>query len=236
MFENYGYCHCCDSPVSFVARNEWWRDHYLCARCGCLPRERATMYCIEKFFPEWRKAVLHESSPTLLRGPSVRFRKEVPHYIPTYYFPDTLPGTTERGYRCENLERLTFADNSIDLHVTQDVFEHILDPRAAFREIARTLKPGGAHLFTVPLVNKNAPTRFCATRNRDGSIAQLVDPPKYHGDPLSTEGSLVTVNWGYDITQHIFEACGLFTEMVWIDALELGIRAECIEVLITRKA
>ena len=29
------------------------------------------------------------------------------------------------GVRCENLEALTFADSSIDLHVSQDVFEHL---------------------------------------------------------------------------------------------------------------
>jgi hypothetical protein len=59
--------------------------------------------------------------------------------------------------------------------------------------------------------------------------------PEYHGNPLSSEGSLVTVNWGYDITNFIFETSGLFTEIVFLDILECGIRAEYIEVLITRK-
>ena len=36
--------------------------------------------------------------------------------------------------------------------------EHIFDPSKAFSEIARTLKTGGAHIFTVPLINKNKPT------------------------------------------------------------------------------
>jgi hypothetical protein len=46
---------------------------------------------------------------------------------------------------------------------------------------------------------------------------------------------LVTVNWGYDITNFIFETSRLFTEIVFLDILEYGIRAEYIEVLITRK-
>jgi hypothetical protein len=62
-----------------------------------------------------------------------------------------------------------------------------------------------------------------------------VEPPEYHGNPISSEGSLVTVNWGYDITNFIFETRGLFTEIVFHDILEYGIRAEYIEVLITRK-
>ncbi len=32
--------------------------------------------------------------------------------------------------------------------------EHIFDASKAFQEIARTLKSGGAHIFTNPLVNK----------------------------------------------------------------------------------
>ena len=46
---------------------------------------------------------------------------------------------------------------------------------------------------------------------------------------------MVTVKWGYDIVKYIFEACGLFTHIVFIDNLEFGIRAEYIEVLITYK-
>ena len=40
---------------------------------------------------------------------------------------------------------------------------------------------------------------------------------------------------GYDITRHIFEACGMFTTVWRIDSLELGIRAELNEVLVTAK-
>jgi SAM-dependent methyltransferase len=235
MFENYGFCYCCNAVVKFEASNDWWRDHYLCSNCKSIPRERALMYCAEKYFPEWRNVVIHESSP-VDRGASARFRREARHYLTSQYYPHVLPGKMYQGNRCEDFENLTFSDNSIDLHVSQDVFEHLFDPAAAFKEIARTLKPGGAHLFTTPLVNKGAPTKICAIRNPNGDIVHLVSPPEYHGNPVSEKGSLVTVRWGYDITRFIFQASGLFTEMIYIDALELGIRAEYIEVLITRKA
>ncbi len=45
-------------------------------------------------------------------------------------------------------------------HLTQDVFEHLFDPAAAFREIARTLQPGGAHVFTTLLVRKTSQLAF----------------------------------------------------------------------------
>ncbi len=233
MFNNYGFCYSCNQETTFAAQNNWWRDSYLCSHCGSIPRERALMYCLEKFFPEWREKIIHESSP-VERGTSLRLRNEAKGYFATHYFPEIKRGEIHEGFQNENLEQLSFADQSIDLHISQDVFEHILNPAQAFREIARTLKHGGAHIFTTPLVNKKLPTQWCAKMNPDGKIEYLLDPPEYHGNPISADGSLVTVHWGYDITRFIFEACGLFTELVYIDALDLGIRAEFIEVLITR--
>src|SRR5262249_41026647 len=79
-------------------------------------------------------------------------------------------------------------------------------------------------------------TQFCASLAPDGTVIHLVEPPEYHSNPISSAGSLVTVNWGYDITNFIFETSGLFTEIVFLDILECGIRAEYIEVLIARKS
>ena len=234
LFTNTGFCYSCNQPSRFTATKDWWRDYYTCDNCGSIPRERAVMYCIEKFYPEWQEKVIHESSP-VFRGTSLRLKNEAKHYLPTQFFPGVERGIKYRGFRNEDLEQLTFDDESIDLHITQDVFEHIFDPAQSFREIARTLKPSGAHIFTTPLVRKNAPTRWCARKDRYGVIEHLLDPPEYHGNPVSAEGSLVTVHWGFDIVKFIYDACGLFTEMIYIDAIELGIRAEYIEVLVTRK-
>ena len=169
------------------------------------------------------------------RGANRRLAKEAPAYITSQYYAGVAPGTIVNGVRCENLEHLTFDNETLDLHITQDVFEHLFDPAAAFCEIARTLRLGGAHVFTTPLVRKNQPTRFCASLAPDGSVIHLTEP-EYHGNPISSEGSLVTVNWGYDITNFVFETSGLFTEIVFLDILDCGIRAEYIEVLVTRKS
>jgi len=236
MFRNKGYCYCCASTVEFVATSDWWRDDYRCTKCDSIPRERAVMYCIEKFFAQWRELGIHESSPVPGRGASRRLKDEAPGYVPTHYYRNIAAGEIVNGVRCEDLENLSFEDESVDLHVTQDVFEHLFNPAAAFREIARTLRPGGAHVFTTPLVRKNQSTRFCAHLAPDGTVVQLIEPPEYHRNPISSEGSLVTVNWGYDITDFVFETSGLFTEIVFLDILDCGIRAEYIEVLITRRS
>lgn len=233
-FENYGYCNCCDQNTKFIALNEWFRDHYKCSVCGSIPRERALMYCIEKFFPNWRENVIHESSPCP-HGASVKLKKHARTYIPSQYYPDIKPGTIHNGVRCENLENLMFKDESIDLHITQDVMEHILNPEKTFKEIARTLRPGGMHIFTVPLVNKNKPTEECARKVLTETFIIHLCEPEHHGNPVSKQGSLVTRRWGYDICDYIFKTSGLFTKIIYIDALELGIVAEFIEVLITVK-
>jgi len=234
VFTNRGFCYGCNQKTKFIARDDWWRDSYVCVKCGSIPRERALMYCVENYFPNWKEFKIHESSPCE-RGPSIRFRNEAKEYIPSQYFPGQKPGEILQGFRNEDLENLTFDDYSIDLHISQDVFEHIVDPALAFREIERTLKPGGAHIFTTPLVNKLKPSQQCVKRGENGELIQLIEPKEYHGNPISEEGSLVTMYWGYDITSYIKSACGLSTDIVMIDSLDYGIRAELIEVLITRK-
>jgi SAM-dependent methyltransferase len=234
MVKNHGFCYSCNRRTVFRAKGDWWRDDYVCENCLSIPRERAIMYCIEKFFPNWKNLKIHETSPSN-RGTSTRLMMEATQYISSQYFKRVPSGSTHNGVLCEDLEDLSFADESIDLHVSQDVMEHIYNPSKAFKELARTLKPGGAHIFTVPLVNKNIPSTVCASLRSDGSVEHLLSEPEYHGNPISEEGSLVTMHWGFDITTFIFQSCGLFTEMVYIDSLEYGIRAEYIEVLITRK-
>ena len=234
VLQNEGYCPTCDRTVTFTAYETWLRDHYCCSNCGSIPRERALMLCIERFFPQWREFRIHESSPGN-RGASVKLASQSFSYIGSHYFPDTPLGATHSsGWRNENLEDQTFADESFDLVVTQDVMEHIFHPDRAFQEIARTLKPGGAHVFTVPIVRKHQPSQIRASLGDDGQPVHLF-PPEYHGNPIDGSGSLVTMHWGYDICDYIQQCSGLSTTMVYIDDLSHGIRAEYIEVLVSRK-
>ena len=232
MFKSAGHCPTCDRDVDFIARDPWLRDHFVCSNCGSIPRERALMVTVDSYFPDWRNAVIHESSPGN-RGASVRLANECPHYIPSHFFPDRPVGSLVGTFRCENLGALTFDDESIDIHVTQDVMEHIFHPSTVFREIARTLRPGGMHIFTVPLVNKGAPSMPRA--RMEGEKIIHLEPESYHDNPVGDGRSLVTVDWGFDICRHIFESSGLFTHLVHIDDLTRGIRAEYIEVLVTVK-
>ncbi|VXD25591.1 methyltransferase domain-containing protein [Planktothrix paucivesiculata] len=234
VMKNQGYCYTCDQEVEFSSHQAWLRDSYKCNNCGSIPRERALMYCIEKFYPHWKQLSIHETSPAS-RGASLKLKNNCPNYQTSQYFPEFPLGETHSsGWRNEDLENQTFADETFDLVISQDVMEHIFNPEKAFSEIARTLKHGGAHIFTVPIVNKQKPSSVRATLEANGEINYL-EEAQYHGNPVNPQGSLVTRDWGYDICDFILKHSGLYTTIVYIDDISLGIRAEYIEVLISRK-
>ncbi|MFA6954576.1 MAG: class I SAM-dependent methyltransferase [Thermoanaerobaculia bacterium] len=233
LFEHPGRCPICEKRVTFVARNPWFRDNLLCPGCGSIPRERALMFCIERFLPDWSRGHVHESSP-IERGASIKLRGSA-RYVASQFDPSIAPGARGAGgWVNQDLEKQTFSDNSFDLVVTQDVFEHIFDIDAAAREIARTLRPGGVHVFTTPLINGTKPSEPTAIREADNSITHLV-PPSYHGNPMSADGALVTWHFGFDLASRIASVSGLPTIVVALDRLDLGIRAEFIEVFISFK-
>lgn len=194
VFSNRGFCPICSESATFTAESEWLRDGYRCMTCDGIPRERALMSVLAAHYPNWRDLVVHESSP-VQRGVSRLLQTQCRRYVASQYLPNQQSGHVIKGIRCENLEAMSFEDASIDLHITQDVFEHLFNPEKAFAEIARTLKAGGAHIFTVPLVNKGRPSVRRAALDSDGQPLFL-SAPEYHANPMSSGGSLVTFDWG----------------------------------------
>ncbi len=134
--------------------------------------------------------------------------------------------------RNEDLERLTFPDESFDLFITQDVFEHIFDVCIAFREIARVLRQGGAHVFTVPYWPDRS-TRMRAIRT--GSDIEHLSKPIYHDDPIDPTGVLVVRDWGSDLTGIIKKACGLDTQIFAPNDRRKGLLGDFAQVFVTTK-
>jgi hypothetical protein len=127
-----GYCPICEMKTVFIKRDKWLRDFYLCARCQSIPRWRALIYVLQTHFPNWRDLKVYESSPG--GASSAKLRRECKNYLASHFFHGVTSGEMHQGFRCENLERQTFGSGEFDLVITQDVFEHILDPaRGCFR-------------------------------------------------------------------------------------------------------
>lgn len=233
-FKTQGFCPCCGKETTFTSKNTWFRDYLFCDNCGSIPRERALMKCIEMFFPDWRNKKIHESSPTMWRGPSVRFRDECKNYYASQYWPDKKRGELVDGiYNIDLEKQSSIKKNTFDLVVTQDVFEHLYNPHKAAKEIARTLKKGGAHIFTVPMVNKEKPTEKWSVIKK--KKIHFLYNEEYHSNPVDPEGSPVSYHYGYDLAHLFYKWAKTPTAIVYIDDLSLGIRAEYIEVMISRK-
>lgn len=188
------------------------------------------MHTLNKHFPEWRNLHIHESSPG--GAASNKIARECSYYTSSNFYPAIPRGQYVDEHRCENLEALTFSDESFDMIITQDVMEHVLNPQNAFAEIARTLKPGGAHVFTVPWYYwKNTVVR---AKLKNGNI-EYIEEPIYHLNPIDKNGSLVTIDYGRDFFDLIYRSSNMITMAIQIKDISMGINAKFIEVFISWK-
>jgi SAM-dependent methyltransferase len=188
------------------------------------------VHTLQQFIPDWRNLAIHESSPSGLTFE--KFSAECQNYIPTQFFPEVSTGTIHQGFRCEDLARQTFADESFDIVITQDVLEHLLDPIASLKEICRTLKPGGLHIFTVPWYSwqdTKIRVRKC------GDEIEYLEEPDYHGNPIDEKGSLVVTEWGRDLVDTIYACTGMTTTVMQVHDKYIGAEAKFIEVFLSSK-
>jgi SAM-dependent methyltransferase len=131
-------------------------------------------------------------------GPFRPLLKELAGYATSYYWADVEPGKSRDGLRCENLEALTYSACCFDLVLSSDIFEHVRRPMVAFAEVYRVLKPGGRHIFTVPMNWPLEPLtvqRVDVSKDEDRHLL----PAVYHGAPLDPAGSLVYNDFGMDL-------------------------------------
>lgn len=235
-----GECILCGGEVRFLNKGEVPRYDCVCMSCGSVPRHRAIIHGISRYVPEWGGLAIHESSPS--EGSSDYLRKYAKNYSFSHYFQghesgEMVPFLGEE-IMCQNIEKMSFAEESFDLFITQDVLEHIFSPEKAFKEIGRVLKKGGTHIFTLPWYSEYTKTRCRA--KLDDSHSQSVqikhlEKPMYHGNPIDQEGSLVTYDWGQDLIDIIYQASGMHTTVYLYENKRYGLEGEFLEVFISRK-
>lgn len=198
-----GHCGLCAGPVHFLHRVDNPREDPLCARCGSVPRQRAVVRVLRDLGIDLARADVHEASPSL--GSWQFLRRRCRHFTASLWLPGVRPGGRVGVFHHVDLQQQPFGDRVFDLVVTQDVLEHVPDPMAALREIHRTLRPGGHHVFTVPR-RREQPTRqraaFC-----DGAVHHLL-PAEYHRDPSNRAGTLVVTDWGMDLEALVADRAG----------------------------
>lgn len=238
-----GYDPICSKQDKFRSINGWFRDDYISEECRTQPRERALGFVLANILHIFNRTgvVIHESSPNDF-GSSFKFKSMFPKYVSSQYsftVPCGQPVSSTNGDFSLDLEnQYCIPDSSYDIIISQDVFEHIYDPEKAFAEIARTLKPGGFHIFTVPLTSKQYKTFRAAVRDIETGKVNLYAPPEIHGNPMGQGGSLLTTQWGYDIVNIIKSATNrtMDTKVIYVESDFLGIQfSEYREVLVSQK-
>lgn len=214
-----GRCPICGKLSLFICldRFDSAKNHLSCLFCRSVARNRlmarvlleeakSSSRSIAGFAGSNTLSIYHTATTDVFN----RLLQKNEYFTCSDYFPDVRTGTVigERQY-CQNLEALTFADNSFDIVITEDVFEHIRDDSKAFAEVYRVLKPGGVHLFTVPFLFDRPTLQRIDT---SGMEDRMLTPPEYHGDPIRGQ-ILAYRTYGIDLFARL-ERIGFTTQLI----------------------
>ena len=183
-----------------------WRERLVCPYCLMNNRQRLIAAIVSQYLKSRNTTPINvyfmEQITPIYNWAKKTFSQ---HSIigSEYLGPELDSGEFVKGIRHEDLKNLSFEDNSIDLIVSNDVFEHVSDSCLAFIECARVLRPGGIMLFTVPFYSENDSSVTRAIM-KGKEIVHLL-PPVLHGNPVSAKGALVFTDFGWDLLSRIKE-------------------------------
>jgi GT2 family glycosyltransferase/glycosyltransferase involved in cell wall biosynthesis len=228
-----GFCVPCNKDVSFLVdlqaggRRQGsqlipnWRERMVCPLCQMNNRQRLIATLIKKelcsresknvYFME-QVTPIYNWAKTTLDGHD---------FVGSEYLGyEYEGGTTIKGIRHEDIEKLSFSNAQFDLIVSNDVFEHVPHPIKAFSECARVLKKGGVMLTTIPF-HRDRDLSVVRAKLSDNQLEHIL-PPIYHGNPVSNEGSLVFTDFGWDLLDVIKEAGFLDVTIDIYNSAEFG--------------
>jgi SAM-dependent methyltransferase len=189
-------CRCCDRITIFLSRSDA-TEFRVCLFCSANERyELLAIEINERYGKSLAEKKILELDP---HSPLRRLLSRSDTYVRSFYDVKKAPGSLGAdGSFCEDITRLTFEDSSFDLIISSDVLEHVPCLDKAFQEMARVLKPGGAHLFTVPPRAKTLKRAEVVA----GKVCHI-EPPEYHCDPLVNGGILTFWDIGPDLPELI---------------------------------
>jgi len=225
------HCAICGSRGEFkVAEKTAARDNFRCGNCRGMLRQRdAAQLIVDEFgdgtYLDLRTLATSGEMDDLniyevgMRGPIEARLKHLPNYVQSYFWDDVKPGDWNNDIQCQDLRALTYADNSFDLITSLEIFEHVFDAQKAMNEVARVLKPGGVHIFSMPVRYPLPAKSTVRARLVDGKVEHLVEPRYHVAGDLSK--SLVVTDWGRDFKE-LHQKAGLKLNMIRRSAPGVG--------------
>lgn len=190
-FTTSGRCYPCGKTVEFLVDYNYsyisnnvsvinWRERLVCPHCWLVNRHRAAIHLFELVLSpgSGSKIFMGEQTTALYKWFSAKYE----NVMGSEFLGDSVPlgHKNEEGLRNEDFTKLSFADDSFDYIISNDIFEHIPNYEKAFQESFRVLKPGGALFFTVPFRSNMAENLVRASVKENGEIEYHL-PPELHG-------------------------------------------------------
>jgi SAM-dependent methyltransferase len=204
-----GYCVLCDATQRFLCpelaggQAPSLRESLVCARCRNNARQRAAAGLLIGDGSTSTRTYVTEQAGPLYRA----LRRRVADLVGSEYAQSRARRWRLRAWlwrhglfeplRFGDVTALPFANGSFDSILSLDVLEHVPEYRAALREFARVLRPGGTLVLSVPFYADREGTGTLARIDAAGRIEHL-QPPEYHGDPLGG-GVLCFHHFGWDL-------------------------------------
>jgi hypothetical protein len=163
-------------PGCYLNNRQRWMMQYVKRALGA-PGAAKNLYLFEQTTPFYRCALKQLPHASVVGSEYLGFQAQ--------------PGTVVNGIRHEDAMNLSFGDASLDLIVSNDVFEHVPDYARAFSEAARVLRTNGKLLFSIPFYANQAAT---VPRARlEGATLKILLPEQHHGP------CLVFHDFGWDL-------------------------------------
>jgi SAM-dependent methyltransferase len=214
------FCLCCNAKTSMTINFDNstlvdsvpipnWREALVCNVCQMNNRQRLIGKLIQSEVsknPNLCLYIMEQVTPIYkwLTGTFPNLEIKGSEYL-GYEFEG---GVFYDGIRHEDVMNLTLAPESVDLIVSNDVFEHIPDFRKGLEECVRVLRVNGTMLLTIPFYTSHDCSEVRATFHENK--LKLIKSPQYHGNPLSPDGSLVFHDFGWDLMD-TFKSLGFGT-------------------------
>lgn len=201
-----GFCSLCKEEVDLFydlessdLENINFRERLWCPKCYSSNRMRASFSIIDEITGDKTGLNIYcQEQVTLFFQQIQKLYGKTSTVTGSEFFGFDVPGgKIIDGIRSENALDLSFEDNSFDIIISNDVYEHIPDIEKAFSEAYRTLKTGGYLVYTVPF-SAGLDKSELRAKIENGDVV-LLKEKQIHGNPMSKEGSLVFYDFGWDI-------------------------------------
>lgn len=212
-WEVAGHCHVCERSSAFGLDFLWsdgrtpnFRERLVCKFCGLSNRQRFTFTFVRDVLRARRgqgRAYIYEQTTPFYHA--ARDGWSAAEIIGSEYLGhERRSGDVVDGILHQDALALSFADGEFDVIVANDVYEHVPDDGAAFREAARVLADDGRLIFSIPFFAAHQKTRRRA--RLDAGKLVNIEPPVFHGNPIDPSGSIVFFDYGWDILDRLRES------------------------------